>query len=129
MNDKVEQAIKFCEEKTGYQITYNGEGDGRLITGLAKDGRKLAYIYGDGESQLCHELGHLICDQGIRPVSKIALVIREMEAWRAGEALMHKFDMEFDVDCFDMGFGTYLFDLLMDEQCPSVEWVSQLIGE
>lgn len=132
LKNKLKPVVQYTEEQTGYLIFLKERDKGRLLTGTAEiDGitHKLAYIYFNDISQALHEMGHMLSTPGPRPFSKIGLLLRELEAWRTAECLAYQFQLEFDEESFDEGFGSYLIDLIASEERPSFEWLSQLIGE
>lgn len=132
LRKKLKPVVKYVENLTGYLIFLKERDKGRLLTGTAEiDGitHKLAYVYFNDISQALHEMGHLLSTPGLRPFSKIGLLLRELEAWRTAECLADKFQLEFNEESFDEGFGSYIIDLIASEERPSFEWLSQLIGE
>jgi hypothetical protein len=133
-NDKkiLAPIIDYVEKETGYLIYLKGQGEGKLVVGTVEmdgDTHKIAYIYFNNPTQAIHELGHMIGTPGPRPVSKISILLRELEAWRCAEYLHDRFCVRFDEDVFDEGLGSYIADLIMSDECPSFEWLAQLIGE
>ena len=132
IKNKLETVVSYTETLTGYMIFLKERNGGRLLTGTVEidgDTHNIAYVYFNDISQALHEMGHLLSTPGPRPFSKISLLLRELEAWRTAECLADKFNLEFDEESFDEGFSSYLFDLIVSEERPSFEWLSQLIGE
>lgn len=124
--------VAYVEEQTGYLIFLKDRGDGMLRIGTVNiegSTHKIAYVYFNNPTQAIHELGHLIGTPGPRPVSLISMLLRELEAWRCAECLHDRFDVRFDEDVFDEGLGSYIIDLIASDECPSLQWLSQLIGE
>lgn len=126
--------VAYIEKKTGYKITLKHRSEGKLLTGTIKCSRvKVAYVFFADTTQALHELGHLLAystgTSRVKPVSKLGMLFRELEAWTIAEKLSYSFNLPFDTQSFDMGFSAYLFDLINSQECPSFEWLSQLIGE
>lgn len=132
IKERLAPVVAYTEKETGYLIYLKGEQDGRLVTGTVEmDGRtlKVAYVYFKNCTEAIHELGHLLATPGPRPVSLISQLLRELEAWRCAEYLHDRFGVRFDTQTFDEGLGSYILELVASEECPSFEWISQLIGE
>lgn len=127
----IRKAVKYVESQTGYLI-FLKDGEGKLVTGtLNMEGEwvRIAYVYSNNDTQLLHELGHMLGTPGVRPISRISRLLRELIAWRCSEFLHDKFLIPFDTQVFDEGLGSYIVDLIVSDECPSLEWLSQLIGE
>lgn len=129
--NELNKVIKYVESKTGFLI-FLKEGEGKLVTGtLEMEGEivNIAYVYSNNSTQALHEFGHMLGTPGVRPISKISMLLRELIAWNCSEYLHDKFDIPFDENVFDEGLGSYIVDLIVSEECTSLEWLSQLIGE
>ena len=128
---ELNKVIKYVENKTGFLI-FLKEGCGKLVTGtLDMEGERvnIAYVYSNNNTQALHEFGHMLGTPGARPFSKISLLLRELTAWTYSEFLHDEFNIPFDENVFDEGLGSYIVDLIVSDECPSLEWLSQLIGE
>lgn len=123
------QAMRFVEEKTNCKIDFKIDNRGYYWWwGKRANGERYIWIAGDSPTMICHELGHILAGHAINPISKISSLIRELDAWRAGEALQYKFGIPFDEDIFGNGIDTYIYDLMGSDESPSYTWLTQLLG-
>ena len=133
MEVQLKDVISYVEEKTNYLIFIKGFRDGKLLTGTCRmDDEKVlnvAFVYGKSPGEVLHELGHLLATPGVRPISLISQLLRELTAWQCAENLHYRFGIPFNVRTFDEGLGSYIFELVASEECPSFGWLSQLLGE
>lgn len=129
MNNLV-QAMKFVEERANCKIDFTISKNGYYWWwGKNATGGRYIWIAGNSPTMICHELGHILAGHATDPISKISSLIRELDAWRVGEALQYKFSIPFDGGIFSDGIDTYIYDLMGSDESPSFKWLSQLFGD